>query len=350
MRTLVFCIFSAAVLIFPFSRQALSEDNKTANNNTSRLVLTFYYPWYGIPEGKGGNGRVVHWGKIDSTNKDISDSTDYPIIGAYDSYDPNVLDQHCKWAKKAGIDCFIVSWWGQDTYEDKAMPLILQACEKSGLKACIYYETAQETTDLTAKDVIKVLEKYAAHPAYLKVNEKPVVFIYGRAIGQLGLSEWQKVIEVVQENYKPSVTTIGDQLSGESANVFDGIHTYNTAGILKDKTPEWVDLWAKKRYPDGVNIARAADKISTITVIPGYDDKKIRKPGLKVDRFDGKLYQLQWENAISANPDWILITSFNEWHEGSEIEPSLQYGEKYINLTNRFSKIFKDAKTIDVSK
>jgi len=79
---------------------------------TERRVMAFYYPWYGIPEGPGGAGKVVHWGKIDAANHDIAASTHYPALGAYDSHDPKVIEQHCQWAKAAHVDTLIVSWWG----------------------------------------------------------------------------------------------------------------------------------------------------------------------------------------------------------------------------------------------
>jgi len=46
------------------------------------------------------------------------------------------------------------------------------------------------------------------------------------------------------------------------------------------------------------------------------------------------------EEAIKAKPDWVLITSWNEWHEGSEIEPSLEYGDKYLSLTQEYGRAF----------
>ena len=79
-------------------------------------------------------------------------------------------------------------------------------------------------------------------------------------------------------------------------------------------------------------------------MIPGYDDTKIRKPGLAVERYDGELYRVQWEEAIKADPHWVLITSFNEWHEGSDIEPSLEYKQRYLDLTGEYSKRFKAQK------
>jgi len=308
-----------------------------------RKVLTFYYPWYGVPDGPGGAGKTVHWGHIDAANKDIEASTHYPALGAYDSHDPKVLEQHCLWAKDAGIDTFIVSWWGHNHYTDRAMDKILDSCQRHGLTACIYYETVPkpQTSESAADDIIKVLNKYGNHPAALKVYGKPVVFVYGRALGQLGLTGWLKAIELINKGYRGGVTAIGDQFSYGAARVFDGVHTYNTAGKLRGLAPEAVRKWAVETYGSWIQVADQAGKISTLTVIPGYDDTKIRKPGLAVERYGGELYRAQWEEAIKADPHWVLITSFNEWHEGSEIEPSLEYQQQYLELTANYAKQFK---------
>jgi hypothetical protein len=99
------------------------------------------------------------------------------------------------------------------------------------------------------------------------------------------------------------------------------------------KTPDELRAWAATHYANAVKLAREYHRIACVTVIPGYDDTKIRKPGLKADRLDGRTYRVLWEEAVKAKPDWVLITSWNEWHEGSEIEPSLEDGNKYIELT-----------------
>jgi len=315
-------------------------------DEVSRAVLTFYYPWYGVPDGPGGAGKSVHWGKIDAENKDIQASTNYPLLHAYDSHDPRLIDQHCRWARRAGIDGFIVSWWGHNDYSDRAMPTILDGCRRHKLRACIYYETVPrpQTPQSAADDIVGVLDKYGQHPAHLKVDGKPVVFIYGRALQELGLAKWHEVIELVNNKYKAGVTAIGDQFSQGAARVFDGVHTYNTAGSLRGLDPPAAQKWANESYRRWVELADQAGKISALTVIPGYDDTKIRKPGLKVERYGGELYRVQWEEAIKADPHWVLITSFNEWHEGSEIEPSFQYEEQYIELTGKYAKQFKAKK------
>jgi hypothetical protein len=328
---------------------ALGQDEGRGQNvaqrplPVERRVMAFYYPWYGVPEGPGGAGRTVHWSKIDATSHDIAASTHYPVLGAYDSHDPKVIDQHCQWAKAAHIDTLIVSWWGHGDYTDRAMPQILDACERHGLAACIYYETVPkpQTAETAAKDIIRVLEKYGRHKAHLKVDGKPVVFIYGRAVGQLGLMGWLEAVKLVNAGYRGGAMLIGDQFSYGAARVFDGVHTYNTAGSLAGRSLAEAQKWAAGTYQSWVQLADGADKISTITVIPGYDDTKIRKPGLAVERHDGELYRIQWEQAMAADPHWVIVTSFNEWHEGSEIEPSLEYGSKYIEMTGRFAERFK---------
>jgi len=73
-----------------------------------------------------------------------------------------------------------------------------------------------------------------------------------------------------------------------AARVFDGVHTYNTAGSIGKMTPAEVGQWAPRTYESWVALADRAGKISTLTVIPGYDDTKIRKPGLAVKRYDGE--------------------------------------------------------------
>ncbi|MCX5638175.1 MAG: hypothetical protein NTX52_10875 [Planctomycetota bacterium] len=330
------------VMITKVCGQPNVETNRDVNAVPPK-VMTFYYPWYGNPRGPGGAGSTVHWGRIDEVNKNIEASTHYPALGAYDSHDPNVIDQHCRRAKRANNDTLIVSWWGHGDYSDRALPKILDGCQRHGLAATIYYETIPrpQNPQSAADDITKVLEKYGKHPAFLKVSGKPVVFIYGRTLQEMGLSDWRKAIEIINTNYKGGFVAIGDQFSQDAARTFAGVHTYNTAGSLRNLSPETARKWAVEKYPSWVKLADGAGKICAITVIPGYDDTKIRKPGLSVGRYDGELYRVQWEEAIKADPHWILVTSFNEWHEGSEIEPSTEYKEQYIDLTAKYAKLFK---------
>ncbi|ASV74197.1 Endo-alpha-mannosidase [Thermogutta terrifontis] len=320
-----------------------AEAPAVSSREIPRHVLAFYYPWYGNPAATGGSGRWSHWRDVDENVKTIGSSTHYPELGPYDSHDPKIIRQHCQWAKEAGLTGWIASWWGHRSFEDQAVPRILDISAEHGLAVTIYYETIPgqpKTPENAAKDIVRLLEKYAAHPAWLQVKGKPVVFIYGRAVGEIGVAAWAEVIQMVNKSFSRGAIFQGDQFSPKAAEVFDGLHTYSTAGHLRGKSLEQVKAWCEETFPRWVKLARDAGRISSLTVIPGYDDTKIRKPGLKVERYDGQSYTVQWEAAIAADPDWVLITSWNEWHEGSEIEPSVEDGRKYLELTRQMTARF----------
>jgi len=322
---------------------ALAERAAVRHPDVPRKVLAFYYPWYANAAVPGGSGSGMSWEGLDDQRKQIANVAHFPALGPYDSHDPKLIAQHCAWAKQAGVDGLIVSWWGRGSPTDWAMKPILDACQKAGLEVTIYYETVPrpQSAASAAKDLLYVLERYADHPAWLCVGKQPVLFIYGRTLGEIGIPAWAAAMAEVHRQYPRKAVFIGDEPSPRAARVFDGIHTYNTVGSLSGKSAPEARAWAKTAYPAWVRTADAQTRISTLTVIPGYDDTKIRKPGLRAERLDGALYQVQWEEAIAADPHWVLVTSWNEWYEGSEIEPSLEFAQKYLDMTAEYARRFK---------
>jgi len=302
-------------------------------SNVPRQVLAFYYPWYGTPD---FDRHWAHWGKPDFEKKDLPESLHYPVLGPYSSHDPKVVREHMRMMKNAGVTGVVVSWWGQGDFSDRAMPLILEQCEKNGMKATIYYERVPKPRDpaTAAADFNYIKSRYGSHRAFLRLGSKPVIVVYGRAMGQLSLSQWAEVIN------ETKVVAIADGYSPGNAMVFDGVHTYNPVGIYANKELAEIRTEAKKSSQSWVRLAREHRKISVVTVLPGYDDTKVRSPGLRLDRFAGKLYDMVWEEAIAADPDWVFVTTFNELHEGSEIEPTLELGDLYLRKTAFYAKPF----------
>ncbi len=321
--------------------ELLAERAKVSWTKVPKKVLAFYYAWYGNPQ---VSGRWVHWEKVDEEKKEIGSSTHYPVLGAYDSHDPKVVEQHCRWAKEAGLDGFIVSWWHPNDFHDRAMPLILDTAQKFGLEVTAYFETVPTRTREQALEyVMHLLNRYGKHPAWLKLNGKPVIFVYGRAIGEIGLDGWLWVIVEANRRYEGGAVFIGDQISKRAARIFDGIHTYNITGQTAGKSSDEIREWARKTFPNWVETA-GDDRIACLTIIPGYDDSKLpdRKPPRPItERHGGETYRVLWEAAIEANPDWVLITSWNEWHEGSEIEPSVENGDRELRTTAKYAPKFK---------
>jgi len=313
-----------------------------AVKKVSHQVLAFYYGWYGNPQ---ITGHWTHWTNVDETNKVIGSATHYPQVGPYDSHDPKIVEQHCQWAKSAGITGFIVSWWAQGDFHDQGLPLMLDTAQTNGLKITIYYETVPPRNapkpEGAVDDLLYILNRYGKHPAWLKVGGKPVVFVYGRAVGQIGLDGWRSVIGEVNKRYHGGAIFVGDRISAEAARIFSGIHTYNPTGKTAGMSVALIQEWAKVNYPQWVATA-ARDRIACITIIPGYDDHKLgrKEPRPISDRHQGETYRVLWEEAIAAHPDWIIITSWNEWHEGSEIEPSVENGDQDLKITAEFAPKF----------
>jgi hypothetical protein len=133
--------------------------------------------------------------------------------------------------------------------------------------------------------------------------------------------------------------------SSHGLDFVDGIHRYALIASLGERTPAAAAAWVRSFFP-GYLREQAIYPVTTLTVYPGYNDTRLnRLKTFDSGRFDGELYAALWRAAIRAAPDWILITSWNEWHEGTEIEPSLEYGDRYLQLTSRYSREFLLAAT-----
>ena len=307
-----------------------------------KKVLAFYYPWYGTPE---FSDRWYHYSGVDFRRKTIANFTNYPSAGPFDSNDPEVVAHHMQTARHARIDGLIVSWWGQGSFEDKTMPLILSEADKKGIEITLYYEIVPRPVcpENAAADLLYILNTYGSHKAFQKLNGKPVVFIYERAMKQLTQAEWAGLLSDVNQTFKKGFVAIGHGFGKEWVRIFDGTHIYNCAGYFKGKPLKKAINDSKRLYNHSIDNAENFERISAVTIIPGYDDTKIRNPGLKVERMGGEVYRKMWELAIKLNPDWVLITSFNEWHEGSEIEPSLEYKDLYVKMTAEHTFRFKSS-------
>ena len=75
-----------------------------------------------------------------------------------------------------------------------------------------------------------------------------------------------------------------------------------------------------------------------LSVAKGYDDRLERpETGFYLSSNNNRMYHTMWLNALAFQPDIVLITSWNEWHEGTEIEPSREEGEMWLTLTRLYT-------------
>jgi glycoprotein endo-alpha-1,2-mannosidase len=301
-----------------------------------RQVLAFYYPWYATP---AGSGRWLHWQGPHGQAPRQSPTLNHPARGLYDSHDPAVIAAHVREAKAAGITALIVSWWGIGSFEDGAMPLLLEAAKSAGLHVTVYLEQQKDGAAGAARDIAYLRKTYGGHPAWLAVGARPVLFLYLQALRDLPARDWRQAAG--------DAFLVGDVSPRETADFtrwapfMDGIHVYVPAPYIKGMTPAQMGAWADRTYPAWQKMA--GSKLFCATVIPGFDDTLVpgrAVPRPTVARHDGGTYRALWNAAIRHRADWVVVTSFNEWHEGSEIEPSREHGDRYLQLTAAASRRF----------
>jgi hypothetical protein len=181
-----------------------------------------------------------------------------------------------------------------------------------------------------------LLQSHARHPAYLKVGGKPVVFFWRQQ--RFDTATWASVRAAVDPGHNSLWIEEGVDVSPLS--VFDGHHLYSTTW----NPPTDLTYTANKfaRLVRGAATSIGSPKIYVATVMPGYDDRKTgRADAFAVSREAGAYYERSWQAAIGSAPDWIIITSFNEFPEGTYIEPSQQYGTRFLDLTAKWSAAFR---------
>ena len=121
---------------------------------------------------------------------------------------------------------------------------------------------------------------------------------------------------------------------------FDGHHLYSVTWANRTDMSYTANKFA--RLVRAKAAALGAPKIYVATVMPGYDDRKTRRGNaFAVGRENGAYYARSWQAAIGSAPDWIVINSFNEWPEGTYIEPGQAYGNRYLEMTAQWAAAFR---------
>ena len=312
-----------------------------AQTRPKKEVLVFYYGWYGTPARAGQN---IHWLNPDTAHERIADAPNYPVGGPYDSLDPAVIARQMAQIKNAGITGLIVSWWGQTDRTNDQLRLVLDAAGAQGLKVTAYVEQVA-TAEGAAADTLYLYQTYTRHPAWLRLNNKPVIMYFDRLMQDIGLDGWQKARALIEKqapgklSFVATANTLKEIKARKSS--FDGLHIYSQQfeGAEIRFLPS---LWRTKYYTDWVR-AQSGAKVTTATILPGFDDRlqrdrKGKRPVIK--RENGKPFRDLWNAAIAADPDWILIVSFNEWHEASQIEPSTAFGMRELETCRQMSAKF----------
>ena len=336
----------------------------------SNRVATFYYPWYRTPE---VDTYWDHWGE-GYFHPPLDIASDYfPALGAYSVGDPAVLAQHFAWHREAGVGVIISSWWGQRSREDQAVGLLLDVADEYGIKVTFHIEPySGRTADTLVSDIKYLYREYGDHPAFFRTTAstrwspderaKGVFFAWAISVPDtesppIEPSYWQEAMDTIH-NLPDGALVIANATEGYwiDGGHFDGL--YNYASLHLEESGGF--SWARGIPPDAWYVP---------SVIPGFSARRIRYPAEdNVPRRDGETYREQWKAAleVGVEPALVTVTSFNEWHEGSQIEPAavgaesgrgytyLDYGalppEGYLDLTNELAAEFLARKWPETTK
>ena len=154
----------------------------------SASAIAFYYPWYGNPE---TDGRYANWNHPVAVRNEPARSYPggddiganfYPALGCYSVNDPKVLQEHARQLQRAGVGVICASWWGRDTFTDRALPGLFRVAEETGLKINFHLEPFPGRNATTTRAAIEYLiTKFGASPACHRLpshGNRPVFFVY----------------------------------------------------------------------------------------------------------------------------------------------------------------------------
>jgi hypothetical protein len=288
-----------------------------------KMLWAFYYPWYHIND----------WSSLKLRDRPV-----FPYV----SSNSNDVARQIEQAQRSGIDGFISSWWGPGTYTDKNLKILLKAAEQPGFSVTIYLETLQRGQPRDEETIFNSLSyaisTYGGHPAFMKVNGKPLIVLW--STNKLPLDAWKRILIRLRTKGLDAVY-LGMGYQRKNLEVFDGVHRYGIFDV-----PNLLELYSvasrRARYYPLLEDS-AESKIWVATVQPGYDERLLpNRKGHYKDRNDGDYYRATFDAAIKSDPDWIFITTWNEWWEHTYIEPSVLYGDLYLRITREFAQRWKE--------
>lgn len=336
--------------------ETMDEDvgfDYTANSNY--LVGTYYYPWYGnnFHDGEG------------YLRQDLIPQQE-PALGEYNDSEADVIAQHMQWFRQANIGLLVTSWWGPNRREDNTTKNVIMEHEDIGnLKIALHYETTGRINNdgdmsVPRNDIQYMCENYFDHPNYYKIDGRPVLAVYvTRVLHRDGLLE-EALLTMRSEASKcgHNLYLIGDQVFGSAPDpedeltpfwYFDAVTNYDVYGSTGRPGGYAGKEAVDEYYSEQEEWRDQALKVDTHfipAVTPGYNNRgaqiQLDRPPLsrRLTQFseEGSLFWYQLKQALAlASPEvdsMILVNSFNEWHEDTQIEPVVSSGTMGDDTSN----------------
>jgi glycoprotein endo-alpha-1,2-mannosidase len=318
----------------------------TAPIAQAATVGAYYYPWYGP---NNGGHHYQHVMRMHTTP-----GTQPPALGTYNSRDPNVIAAHIDQSHTGNISMWSMSWWGPNSYEDVTIRNnILTHPRASELSYTIHYETSGRLGSSSAPnyarfetDMRYLAQNVFNNPNYMRINNRPVVVLYlsrDYFRNQAGWDALANVRNIMQTEFGYDPYIVGDHFFGSiasGAQHLDAVTAFDVYGQAFGSRP--TNIASLNRLEDIYDFVDRYTETLGVDFIPGlapgYNDTAVRSgnapsPRYLVDAAYGPTTQgstmsemldrVVLPHTDSDINDLILVNSFNEWHEDTQIEPTI---------------------------
>lgn len=328
------------------------NDPPAVVKTNSMKVYMHYMPWFQSKEVSGYWGS--HW-KMANKNPDIITGGKreiaahyYPLIGPYDSKDPIVLEYHLLLMKYAGIDGLLIDWYGTHNINDyrpifNSTEILIEKAEEIGLQFAIVYEeyTAEivaSKTSLTAieaaqADVKFLAEDYFTKRSYIKIDEEPLLMTFGPRYFNSS-SQWTQIFQPLTTEIKflplwNHAGRVGSNGDGEFSWV--------------DFEPSLSELTTFYNRTISTKIGSAYGRFHDYYVEGGwgtsYGD---------VLSNDGESLRNTLDKAQEYNLDHLQLVTWNDFGEGTQIEPSVEDEYQFLVIIQEFTGVGYNQDVLEV--
>lgn len=316
----------------------------------SQILLAHYMPWYEakpVSQRWGWHWTMNHFDPDKQADgKSEIASHFHPLIGPYDSSDRHVLEYQLLTMKLAGIDGVIVDWYGLTDFRDYAIlhrntTRMLETAERLQMKFVICYEDQTIPALVEGKRIavtdrvrhaaseIEWLGKYwFQSPSYVRLNGKPVLLSFG----QTGLTgaEWSECLK----QSKVEVNYFSQQFRRDAA-----------VGAFDWPTPS-EPLQAFERFHRASGKWQMAIPVAFPRFVDIYAEAGVGKSYGRLDDDQGQSFRKMLERGMQSKAPLIQIATWNDWGEGTQIEPSHELGyrdlETILELRRKFLPVSRN--------
>lgn len=339
---------------------SLSGAAPHAAEGAPKTVMVHYMPWFVSQPYSGSWGW--HW-TMNHFNPNVTNpngrqdiaSWYYPLIGPYDSLDPAVLEYHVLLMKLAGIDGVIVDWYGPDNFNDYAgnnqrTEALFHYTRKAGLKFSLCYEdqtiqqeisrgftTASGAITHAQQTMAFVQTNFFEDASFLRLNGAPVLLDFGPQYFKNN-SDWGSIFSVLNATNQPAFFTEDNRLQA-GAGAFDWPPMWMSGGGTNVLTPAQLQSYlfnfdqSAGSWPDEVSsgFPRFHDIYSQAGVSASYgylDDAK----GLTLTN--------TLSRAMTNNSEVVQIVTWNDFGEGTVVEPTADYGYRDLGIIQNLRREF----------